>query len=426
MKQIFMEVKESLLKKKLFSILLFIQATVLFVLLSVLFLHFNNVDSRTKSFYAQYEGKNIYQLSDNLFGEKEEQFVRNENSLRILKDFYNHLGKSKDFIYLNTALQPIGVRDFNGNNTYLEGYGEGDGVLPPYDFNGKQYQRVKSLQINEQVLNTFDVELEQGRKFQTEDFLYTDNKVIPIILGSDYKSLYKIGDKLKIEYIFKEMEAEVVGILKSDTILPVRENIEFYTDKHIIMPSLILEQEPLNEDDKTFQRRQYLQLINGQVFTEKDTLQVRKIINDISQSTNFYDLTVIGANGVGIDLMMSMYNQNMNLLIMLVVILFCFCIFSIFLSFIMKWNINIKKYSIHFISGATLYNILSYMFVEVLFIMFLSISFAFIGITFVGIMPMSYYFLLISIGLVITILGMLPLYIRIKNLDISNLLKKKV
>ncbi|MBL2347209.1 ABC transporter permease, partial [Klebsiella pneumoniae] len=67
MRKILIEVRESLLKKKGFFILILAQTCLLFSLLSALYLYFFDVDTKTKSFYAQFKGKSIYQLSDQLF-----------------------------------------------------------------------------------------------------------------------------------------------------------------------------------------------------------------------------------------------------------------------------------------------------------------------------------------------------------------------
>ncbi|EEM01713.1 hypothetical protein bmyco0002_60000 [Bacillus pseudomycoides] len=74
MRKILIEVRESILKKKGFFILILLQTCLLFSLLSALYLYFYDVDTKTKSFYAQYEGKSIYQLSDQLINEKEKYF----------------------------------------------------------------------------------------------------------------------------------------------------------------------------------------------------------------------------------------------------------------------------------------------------------------------------------------------------------------
>ncbi len=425
MKKIFIEVRESLLKKKFFTLLIFFQATILFTLLAVLFLHFNNVDTKTESYYAQYDGKSIYQLSDNLINEKEEEFFSSGDSLEILKSFYNQLKESENFIYLYTFDQPIGVSSFKGNELFQEGYEDGM-VVPPYDVDGKQFETVKSIQANEAALGTFNLKVQKGTNFQNEDFTYSDGDTVPIILGAGYESLYQVGDELDIEYLFKQMKAEVVGILERNTILPIRDNMEFYTDNYIILPSFSVEYTPKIEDEEIFQRWHYLQLINGQLFTDKDNLQVRKAIDDISEETGFYDLTVIGANDLGIEFMRTMLNQNINLLVMFVSVLFFFCIASICTLFTIKWNINIKKYAVHFISGANINDIVSYMFTEISFILFISISLSFWILTFVGTMPALYYYAILAAGLVLVTLGLLPLYVRLKKLNIANMLKRKV
>ncbi|OUB63548.1 hypothetical protein [Bacillus thuringiensis] len=426
MKQIIREVKENLVKKKFFSILILVQVTMLFVLMSVLFLQFYNVNTKTKSLYGQYKDKNVYQLSDNLFDEEEKSFLKSGDSLGYLKSFYKQLNENTEFTYLVTASQGIGIENFRGNDTFLEGYHSEGGAFPPYEFHGEQYRMAKALQVNEQVFTTFDLKLEQGRKFKGEDYLYEDKKILPIILGADYKSTYKIGDRLKIEYIFTQMNAEIIGFLEPNTVFPVREDFEFYADKHILMPAFTMEKGPLTQENDIFQKRQYLQLVNGQIFTEKDTFQIRKLIDGIAETTQFNYVTIIGANGIGIDLMISMLNQNINLLIMLVVVMLCFCIASIALAFIMKWNIQIKKYAIHIISGANTFDIVMYMFAEVFLLILISLGIAFVIITNIVNMPVLYYVMIAIIGIIIACVGLLPMYFKVKNLNISKMLKKKV
>lgn len=107
------------------SILILLQTCLLFALISALYLSFYKIDTKTKSFYAQYEGKNIYKLSDQLFDEKEVEFFSNPNELLKVKNFYHTLLNSKDFLYLNTTLQHIGVQNFKGQSIFLQGYEKG-------------------------------------------------------------------------------------------------------------------------------------------------------------------------------------------------------------------------------------------------------------------------------------------------------------
>ncbi|MDM5370312.1 ABC transporter permease [Bacillus thuringiensis] len=426
MRKILIEVKESLLKKKMLSILILLQTCLLFALLSALYLSFYNIDTKTKSFYAQYKGKNIYKLSDRLIDEKEARFFSNPSELSKVKNFYHALLNSKDFLYMNTTLQHIGVQNFKGNPIFLQGYEQGN-PRPPYQKRqgSPSFDRVKSIQINHNLLTAFDAKIQNGRVFNKEDFSFKKGTKIPIILGAEYQSIYNIGETINFDYLNQELEGIIIGILQKNTLFPVNGDVEFYVDRYIILPEFIMEEVPQNEEVLRFQQKHYLHAINGQILTNKDMISVQKLVNSISQKANFDDYIIIGANTIGISLMFTMMKQNIQIMFMFTVVIFLFCIFSISLSLIMKWDTNIKKYAIHLISGATVSQILWYTFIEILFVIGISLTLIFLFMQFVGEMPISYYFILIGVSLIIVVLGMLPFSFKLKQSNIVKILKKK-
>ncbi|KZE59962.1 MULTISPECIES: hypothetical protein [Bacillus] len=426
LKQLIIEVKENILKNKILSGLTIILSCLFFFLISVIFLQFVEIDTKKESFYAKFKNKNIYQLSDNLFDFKEEQFFSNPSELIKIKHFYMELNTTKDFLYLNTTLQPIGINKFKGNDTFLNGYEIGQ-VDKPYKINEKDenYSTVKSVQLNKNIFSVSALKLQEGSLFKSSDFIYEEFKEIPVLLGSDYSDVYKLGDIIEIDYVDKKLKGRVTGILDSNSVLPVRDQIEFNLDRYIILPELIIQQSPRNSSDLIFQQRHYLQLINGQLLSVKDTLEIRKNMKRISQKTGFEDYIVIGANGLGIDIVFSMLKQSQNLLILFALLLFILCILSISIAYNIKWDIVLRKYSIHLISGATINNIYVFMFSEVALIILSSLLIVFISIKSIGIMPWFYYLIMMVTGVFTVLLGILPVYIRLKKVNFSALLKGK-
>ncbi|PHA57786.1 permease [Bacillus wiedmannii] len=426
MRTVLIELKESLLKKKMLSLLILLQTCLLFALISALYLSFYKIDTKTKSFYAQYEGKNIYKLSDQLFDEKEIEFFSNPNALLKVKNFYHTLLNSKDFLYLNTTLQHIGVQNFKGQSIFLQGYEKGD-PRPPYQKKEglPSFDRVKSIQINDNVLSTFNVKTQKGRVFNKEDFLFKKGTKIPIMLGAEYQSFYNVGDTIYFDYLNQELEGMIVGILQKNTSFPVNGDSEFYADRYVILPEFIMEEVPQNAEALSFQQKHYLHAINGQIFTNKDMISVQKVVNAISQKVSFDDYIIIGANTIGISLMFTMMKENIQLMFLFTAVIFIFCIISISLSLIMKWDTNIKKYAIHLISGATVLQILLYAFTEILCIICLSLTLIFSFMQLVGEMPISYYFTLLGVSLIIIVLGMIPFSFKLNQSNIVKILKKK-
>ncbi|MCY8029140.1 ABC transporter permease [Bacillus inaquosorum] len=427
MKQILIELKESIFKKKVFSLLILLLSILFFLLISITFLQFLNVNTKSKSFYAQFNGQNIYQLSDTLVDEKEQAFFRDPSSLSRIKVFYNELHSSNKFKYFNTTLQPIGIQNFKGNETFLEGYEYGYSE-EPYEKNiGKaKYDFVKSIQLSKNIFSFAKLKLKEGSFFKEKDYIYKENEKIPVILGGQYSNIYKVGDTIKIDYIDKDLDGKIIGILKDDSMIPAREDTEFYLDRYIILPEFTIKKLPKNNSsDLTFQQRHYLHLIGGQILSSKDNLQIRKVLQQISKKTGFNDFTVIGANGVGLELVSSIMNQSLNIIVLLLVLVFTFCIISIVITFNIKWNVNMRKYSVHLISGATPNKIYKYMLFEVFFVLSISLLVVFLFMNTIGVMPWFYYLIMVFTGLIISLLGLTPLYLKLKKLNISELLKGK-
>ncbi|ERH54771.1 MULTISPECIES: hypothetical protein [Bacillus amyloliquefaciens group] len=427
MNQLLIELKESLAKQKVFSILILVLGCLFFLLISVLFLQVSNIDTKTKSFYAQLKGKNIYQLSDTLFDEKEEKYFSNPKDLLKLKRFYGELIRNDNFKYLNTTLQPIGVKNFKGDATFLDGYEYGS-TEEPYskDKEMGKYQLVKSVQLNDKVFSVANLKMKKGSFFSKKDYIYTKERVIPVILGSAYQNIYKVGDSIRLDYIDKTFNGKVIGILDRNSVIPVRDEMEFYIDRYIVFPDMNISETPVSQSELTFQQRHYLQLINGQILTTKDNLQIKKIMNSISNNSNFFEYTVIGANGLGVEMISSMVNQNKELMITVCAVSFFFCIMTIILSISIKWNLNIRKYLLHLISGASINRIFSYIFAEVFLILFVCLTIVFVFMFLVGVMPLYYYLMMICLCIIISVFGLTPLYVKLRKMNFSQVLKGKV
>lgn len=252
-------------------------------------------------------------------------------------------------------------------------------TMPSYSKASTQFDVIKSIQLNKEMFSSFNLSVEKGRIFKNEDYFFTPNKKIPIILGNDFASI-------TFDYIDTVLEGEVVEYLLSNTIIPVQNSVNFNIDRYIVLPEFSMDYIPTEPNELLFQQRHYLSLINGQIFTEKDQLDVSKEITSISENTDFYEVIVIGANEVGLNIMFDMLEYNKSLLVSLSVFLFAFAILSISISLVMKWNINVKRYAIHLVSGATISQIFSYSFFEVFLTVLFSLLLVFLLSSSIGIL----------------------------------------
>lgn len=87
---------------------------------------------------------------------------------------------------------------------------------------------IKSIWIGETFSPYFDDKIEEGRNFQSEDFiLKSSTDYIPVVLGNLYKGIYDINDEFSMGLIGKDMNFKVIGFYKP--------NISF----SMVLPSII-------------------------------------------------------------------------------------------------------------------------------------------------------------------------------------------
>ncbi|WP_455661559.1 ABC transporter permease [Pradoshia sp.] len=417
MSQLMQELKVSLWKKRTISILLYIVMTCLLLMISVLYVKWFDVDTKTESYLAQYEGQNIYQLSDELTGEREEAYWDNPAELDLFKKIYRAFSMAKQFSYVISNSQAIGIQEYKGNERLLDGY-EDNAVQPEY----MGYSFPKAIQINQEGIERF-IRLSEGNLPETDNYIYKENTPIPVLLGSEYANTYNVGDELTISYLNYPFKAVISGILEKDVMIPNNGELEFYLDRYIVLPFLDFP-EPKDAEFFSFQQKHYLNAINGDIYTPADPIQTRLEVEEITDKVGFSEYQIIGANDSSVSIFISMLKQNKMLLLTLVSILAAFTVLGITIASLGKWNLNINRYATYLISGATYRDIFTYLFVEMFLILFLSICTTFVFISLIGTFPPVYYMGLIVVGILLLLFGLIPLVLQMKRMNLVQLLKK--
>lgn len=328
-----------------FSFLLF---SILFLLLINIFQADVEVDT-----VNHFKDKNLYQLSDNLYSEKETAFFSNKDSYIKLNNFSNYLEDNKQFKYYNAVWQPIEVSDFRGD-VIFDAYYETGNNQPAYEVNDKLYRAIKSIQLNSNVIEMNNLELKEGIFFKKEDYYYiAGSDEIPIILGSDYSDYYKTGDILDILYYQKKYTGKVIGIIKPfQKIMTIREP-ELLLDRYIILPLVKFEHNP-PEVKGIFLKALLLSKINGNIISERSPLEIRRTLDEFSEHNEFTEYSVIGANSLKVDSIIKMTELNRNVLtITSIVLLFLLSIGSVM---VLKKIIarNLECYKVLLISGVSI------------------------------------------------------------------------
>lgn len=74
-------------------------------------------------------------------------FQNKQDSLRRLKKFYQLLTQNDNFNYMEISFQPLYVKDFRGEDTFLYSY-KYNQHKPPMLFDNGSYSYVYSTQLN--------------------------------------------------------------------------------------------------------------------------------------------------------------------------------------------------------------------------------------------------------------------------------------
>ena len=127
-----------------------------------------------------YEDKAIYQLLDGYYEQdKFNSFIEKENSLTLLKNFYNELCVAKNFNYLAMFNQPIMIKDFSNKLSEIP-------INSHPFYNGEPWKELPSFQINQHAHEYFNISVSFGRVFNEADF--ENKRNLPVLIGSNYAS----------------------------------------------------------------------------------------------------------------------------------------------------------------------------------------------------------------------------------------------
>ncbi|MBQ4629002.1 MAG: ABC transporter permease, partial [Clostridia bacterium] len=97
--------------------------------------------------------------------------------------------------------------------------------------------------VDNSYIEIFDIVLDSGRLFTEDEFTNLDLDNIPVILGSDYKKIYSIGDTFQGTIFFgdKTSTFKVIGfIAKGQLFMKPIDSFVSSFDNCIIIPSLSL------------------------------------------------------------------------------------------------------------------------------------------------------------------------------------------
>lgn len=191
-----------------------------------------------------------------------------------------------------------------------------------YDFSDKLDEDgyVPGLNLSPYAFDSLGFKLSEGRAFSQDDFENFDHKkAMSVILGSNYKKDFKIGD----EIIFKNEEitdkAIVIGFLEPDSVFGFFGTTS--ADNLLIFPGIYTEFPRVEQvDHEVAERMVYTDFANSSLYCPDPSIDVQKEINRLTAKYGFYMLTAEPIDGTAYSETKTISERNMFIMLVLAII----------------------------------------------------------------------------------------------------------
>ncbi len=253
---------------------------------------------------------------------------------------------------------------------------------------------MKPIEVYQFTDHEFDgkrLELSEGRYFTKDEFDHAySNDYVPMIMGSDFKGVFNIGDKIIYENNVNYDEAMVVGFLKEksafeyygvmqnmDNMILIPYGPEFprpnrYSPKNKEMYK-VMTSEYMNWLDHKVVRVRLRALESGYLYCDDETIDVQKEINRFTSKYGFYQLTVRPINGTAYSETKSISERNMLLIGVLALATTVICMISLGGVLYNRSLDDRRTYCIYMSSGIPLWKINISLIMEMIFWMIISL-----------------------------------------------------
>lgn len=231
---------------------------------------------------------------------------------------FNQVLQKNDQLTVYTA-SPISVfiQNFSGDEAFTPENTKADG----------EYMPVYGLQVNAVAKKLNQLEMDAGRFFKNEDFQnYNGKGVLPVVLGSDFYQLYDIGDILNMRVYGQNIQAEIIGFLKSEQTIVTTALPQMSAGHQVLIPTQQYRQLP--SGDNTFAKQSLLASANTMLITNASKIGIRDIMLQVSQESDFWSFTIGGAGGITVNI----YNKILKANPILVYGLFIIVMAGFFIS----------------------------------------------------------------------------------------------
>lgn len=286
------------------------------------------------------------------------EFVDEEDNLAFQTDIMNktsmyEVGKK---VYQELESNPY-IMFYEQSESYLDidSFDNGDKLLPFID-EEQDYPCIHIEFVNSNNFKAWNLTVTEGRDFVDEDFSNLDiNKPVSVILGNDFKKIYKIGDTIKIHNRYLgDDSAIVIGFLNEGAYYEAFGHL-YYMDSYMFFPVLFPRfgklLELYEESDCDFLNK------HRRAYVDDPELDFQALVNSITTKNGFYTLGCLAFDGVQKNETEEIARRNVMLIGLLAVIGGVMCTLSLAAILYNCAYKNRTKYCIFMCSGIPIWKI---------------------------------------------------------------------
>lgn len=237
-------------------------------------------ESENREYNRIYEDGKYSTLGDNFFDDVERELKAKPEYWNILKEFNEMLHTSEAFQYLEIRKQYSEVFDYRGKDENLSGYEYGD-VQRVQQRGVDIFSNIKAVWLGEEVFEHFKLTASEGRLFEQDEYGYYFGKeqdvLMPVLMGSNFKGDYQVGDIIYVNNFVVRGEVQVIGFLEEGCSVYLLGTMEAM-DRYLVFPMLRINDEPETAEERRLFRNLYYEKNNGQFYADIDEDDIQDIV----------------------------------------------------------------------------------------------------------------------------------------------------
>ena len=173
----------------------------------------NAYDLYTRSKKTLYKS-DMYKIIDSIDTKRDTEINNDPDKDKKMFSLYKKFKSLNNGTVLSYGFSNIIIQKFTDKDEFYDSKSSKDKyVINPTDNIQGKFSSIKGLYVDYSYIKNFPLEIKSGRTLKKEDFENED--ISPVILGGDYKDVYKIGDEFDYfdYHSMKMRKLKVVGIL---------------------------------------------------------------------------------------------------------------------------------------------------------------------------------------------------------------------